>query len=689
LRSLQAVLVQADARQGDRDEAAARLVSRGTPQADEILRDAIINGPRDARLAVARAVIDDPTPAVDLITPLSDLLRLGADQRPVPTLVDAAAQALASYRRVPEAVDELIRFALDGAQPAEARARVVRALGRVVDPAAADLLVRLVRTERGALRAAAAEALADLTGIRDNGQDANRWAQWQRNSAALAAQNPDRWRAELLEARAANLDRLRRRREALVEALDARMLAQYQEAARQQRGSDVLLAMLNSELPDEREQAARLVTRAFQNQDPVSERVRDRLVALVGDSDADVRYAVAVTLTNLNHRGALAAELTQLAQERDERVKIALCEALGKIEDPVAAPLLAALLSDPSPRVFAAAAGALSRVARDLRGAGDLPPQTLRLLTQAAANRAGVSESVRIAAIDALGALRAPDFVELAQRLLFGPQADPSVQVRQATLRALGAVGNPAATDIITRALREDRDPGVRSAAVDALGRVGNLPEHGSLLLDYTSPRNEPEEEVRRKAWEAYQALLQRATTVQLTSEQNNLKGDPVRRAVVLEELCRKLEQSPAPQDKAVLAFNRENLGDVYMSLKPPEPGKAAPNLRRALDYFVQNGAQENVTTPLIGKVIDAYLRSKDYAQAARFAEQTMTREPAQSAEMGRLIKQEADRLRSPTVNDTRGAIQLIDEAMKMNPSLEPRHRDDLRQIRQDIESAQ
>jgi HEAT repeat protein len=688
LRSLDAILLQPDARQGDRDEAAARLVSRGTPQADEILRNVLMNGPRDGRLAVARALADDPTPSEAMITPLSDLMRLGAEQRP-PTTADAAAQALANYRRVPEAVDELVRFSLDAAQPVDARARVVRALGRVVDPAAADLLVRLVRTERGALRTAAADALADLTGIRENGQDANRWAQWQRNSVALAADNVDRWRAELLEARATNLDRLRRRQDALLESLNARMLAQYQEAARQQRGSDVLLSFLNSDQPDERWLAARLVTRAFTT-DPVSERVRERLVALVGDSDPKVRHEVAVTLGNLNHRPALAAELTQLAQESEDPVKVALCDALGRIGDPVAAPQLAALLSDSSPAVFTAAAGALSRVGQDLRGAADgLPPAALESLRRMARSR-GASDAVRIAAIDALGVLRDPQFVDLAQRLLSGPQADPSVDVRQATLRGLASLGDPAAAELITRALREEtREPAMRRAALDALGRVGNLPEHGTLLLDYTSPRNESDESVRQRAWEAYQALLPRASPAQLTAEQNSLKNDPVRRAVVLEELCRKLEQSPAPQDKANLAANRENLGDAYIARRPPEPAKAAPHLRRALDYFVANGANENVTTPLSQKVIDAYLKAKDYAQAARFAEQVMSREPAQIAEMGRAIKQEADRLRSPTVNDARAAQQLIDEALKMNPPLEERHVNDLRQIRQEIGAAQ
>src|SRR5687768_12249560 len=54
LASLRAVLTQPDARPADREQAAARLVSRDRPDSDDILRSVLGGDVRDARIAVAR-----------------------------------------------------------------------------------------------------------------------------------------------------------------------------------------------------------------------------------------------------------------------------------------------------------------------------------------------------------------------------------------------------------------------------------------------------------------------------------------------------------------------------------------------------------------------------------------------------------------------------------------------------------
>jgi HEAT repeat protein len=675
-------LTQADTRPADREQAAARLVSRDRPDADDVLRAALGGPSRDARLAVARALVDDPTPSDALIGPLAEAMRAGVEQRSI-NLVDAAAQALASYRGSEPALAALVGFVMDPNLPADARSRVARALGRVVEPASARTLVLLVQRERAPLRTAAADALAELTGSRQLGADAERWTAWLQANAAEMANNPDRWRARMLEARAAQLERVRRRHDALVDVLDDRMLEQYRNTPPEQR-SALLLSLLSSEQPDERSIAAQIVARAFKTE-IVTEAVRDRLTAMVGDSDAGVRREVASTLRTLNHRAALGAELTQLAQEREEAVKVALVEAIGTVGDPAAAPQLAQLLTtETSPRVIAAAANALARTGRGLKESDpalwNRATRRLRDLAQAP----GVGTDTRVAAIDALSALQDPQLLELTQDLLLA-RPDPSSLVRQAALRALG--GMPAGTgenvEIITRTLSNERDPAVRRAALDALGRVGNLPDHGGLLMQYTSPR-EPDEGVRQTAGDAFMALLPRATPAQLNREWQALKNDPIKAAALLEELCRQLDRSAVAQDKEVAANFRVALGDVY---KQAQPAKAAANYRAALDYYLRTNHGENVVTPVIQQLIDALLAARDFTGAVRFAEEMIQRDQKNQETVGPAIRNEADRLRMK--GDKAGALQLIDEALKMNPALDERFRQDLTGMQKEIRTPQ
>ena len=111
-----------------------------------------------------------------------------------------------------------------------------------------------------------------------------------------------------------------------------------------------------------------LVTVTMQENEEISEPVRERLVAMVGDADPQVRLQTAVTLHNMNYAGALGALLTQLAQERDDRIIIALAAAVAPIEDPASVPaLLDVLNTNPPPPVAIAVVRALGASSRGLR----------------------------------------------------------------------------------------------------------------------------------------------------------------------------------------------------------------------------------------------------------------------------------------------------------------------------------
>jgi HEAT repeat protein len=683
LRRLAGILAGANPRQVELDQAAAQLASRESPRADAILRDALLSGSREAKLAVARAVAEDPTPPSDLVDALAAMLD-GEQLRP---WADAAAQALAAYRRSETALDHLRRTATDANQPPAARLAAVRALGRVVEVSAAETLLQLLGTpaERRDVRDAAGDALADMTGLRENGRDARRWSQWWQQ--ANAANNPDRWRADILESRAARFDRVSRRLNALVAGLQPRLFAQYQAADTKERRTAVLLDVLGSAEPDVRAIGARLVTLVLQGREEIADPVRDRLVAMVGDADPRVREEVVGTLFNINYAGALSALLTQLAQERDERVKVALANAVGAIEDPAAVAQLLPLINDPSPGVALAALRALERVGRRLRT--DNPPQAAEVATRLRAiavprgrNAPPPPEELRIAALDALGAIRDPAMLDQARVLL----SERSPSIRQATLRLLGELGDPRAGDAISDTLRSERDPMMRQQALDALGKAGGL-GYAETLFSYMQNSTEADPAVRERAWQAFRAGLPRATDGQLADAQKMFKSDPDRHVFVVRNLAERFKQR---NDRKQLALQQQNIAEDLMNLKVdppgPQPAEAAGYYEQALAYWLEpaSGGAADVIETLTSKVVLARLEAGQYDKATAFAQGAVIRDQNLGQDViGPVIKNYADKLREK--HNFQGALQLIEAALKMNPPLVKRHQDDLRQIANDI----
>ena len=119
-----------------------------------------------------------------------------------------------------------------------------------------------------------------------------------------------------------------------------------------------------------------------------------------------------------------------------------------------------------------------------------------------------------------------------------------------------------------------------------------------------------------------------------------------------------------------------------------PRPDEAALCYEQALNYWLQNGGDALTVEELTRKVLKARLAAGQWAQATQFAQNAIVRHQAAQEVVGPLIRKYADELRSPPLNDPKGALALIESALKMNPPLEKRHQADLRQIRNDIGGA-
>ena len=682
LQRLSATLRSPSARQVERDDAAARLVSRQSVDADRLLQEVLANGIPAGKIAVARALLDDASPHDAFIGPLGEQLG-GGEQRSVP-LAEAAAQALAAYRQNQQAIDFLSSAAADLNLPGPVRVASIRAMGRVVDPAVAQALVRLVGAppnERRDVRDAAGDALIDMTGLAENGRDPQRWAQWLQQSNPAAA--PDAWRAELLAARLARTEKAARRLQSLVLDVKPRLFRQYQAATKEEK-QPFLLDLLNSGEPDLRAIGTEFVKVAMQEHEDVAAPVRDRLVAMVGDPDVNVRLLTAQTLQYLNDPAALRALLTQLAQERDDGVRIAQIAAVAPIGDRAAVqPLLDLLRNQPSPAAALAVVRAVGTINRGLRSADpDLADQVaarLRaIIRQRGRNRP--PEELRIAALDALAPLRDPAVLEMGRELL----GEQSPAVRLAALRVLGELGDERAAALVSGVVaNERRDPAVRAAALDALARTGGLAYY-QTLFDYTQGRVEADPAVRAAAWQALRTALPRGTDEQLANTARLFRDDPDRHVVVAQALAERLRQRNNLNEWAI---QLQNVAEDEQKLREPRHADAASHFEEVLDYWLKNNGAALTIDDLTRKVVLARLAAGQFQQATSFAQSAITRHGAAAQQVvGPLIKQGADQLR--TDGKLANALALIDLALKMDPPLDPRYRTDLKQIKTDIESA-
>jgi HEAT repeat protein len=322
----EAILTDPGATPAQRDDAAKRLVSRTSKEADDVLFKILKNfANRDAQLAVARALASDLTPQPAFVDPLLELLGSGA------TLTDAAAQALVVYKNNDRVRDALTAFANNPTYVLEGRIGVIAAMGKLVDKKAAGALVEMMNVPdtNPRLRDAASDALAEMTGL-PRGGDVQAWNQWWEQNRN---KNEEEWSKDLLRGMAARRAELDKRLKKVLEETDRRLRENYRAAASDADKTKLLGDFLKNDSEDMRLLGVRLISAESAQFRPVPPAVFEQLRKMVGDSASQVRLEVAVTLGNAGERGAVDALLTQLAQERDVAVKAEIVRALGPSHD--------------------------------------------------------------------------------------------------------------------------------------------------------------------------------------------------------------------------------------------------------------------------------------------------------------------------------------------------------------------
>lgn len=643
------LLLRAAKTQTERDDAARRLAARQGDASVTILQAALeaANNP-PAQLAAARALAEDPTPDRRLIDPLSRLL--GGDAQ----TTTAAASALVNYRD--PAVDRRVHaYAQDTAQPPTARAAAARALGGALDKASAAVLVSLLQNDReSVVRNVAADALAEMTLHRDFGRDVQAWQQWwAENQGKSNAQ----FKADLAE-------RWRRHRPAPPD-LDLLIEDLYQMAAEPQK-TDVLRRLLNSPDPAIRAAGARQFRKVVLGTGRIPDNTLPRLRELLHDWAPEVRIEAARVLGRISDRASLEPLLVQVREDPDPTARAAMAAALELMQDPRAVPALLDLLNDPSIRVATVAAETLAKLGPVIRQDPALSARVVQAL-RATINGRGVQPAgaeLRAAAIEALVPL-APTDPTLGRSFLelLNPRETP--RTRRAAVQGVGVAGDRRLVDALIAWLPQEQDATVRLSTLGAVAQIGTF-DFADSVYAYTQPNVEPDASVRDTAWGTFQKLLPSATEQQLIDwADRRFLQDPARRLPVLQELARRHETANKPDD---LAAARQNIGDALLKLN--RPADAIGYFRPALEHWDARGANALTVAVIVKGLMDAYLASGRYADAVAFAQERITKDPRQTAEVAAPMILEAERLiaaRKPA-----DALRIMTEMEKLQPPLGP-----------------
>ena len=390
----------------------------------------------DAAQAVRRGLRE--TEDADVFVALATAVRVHGDGRFTgellaaldgnrPGVRQAAAEALAALAD-PALVRRLRAAAADpGADPG-ARQAALWALGRSGRKQAAAALLEQLTGANEALRRAAADALADLSG-RDYGLDAARWRAWWERHKDLS---DERW----LEARLAYQTSRARRLEGDLGRARAQVVRLHQQLYTRLPPAE-RLAYIQA-LPDQEDPVVRLLAVTWG-------------LELLPASDAARQHALAEVLLRLSHDGASEVQRSAVL-------------ALGRVPQPAAFGRLRRLLHHGRPCVRAAAVRALALAARGAAADRARQRQVMDDLQKALDDCA---VEVVVEAAEALGTLGAPE----AGPVLLGLLRHASEHVRQTAAQALERVADAAVLDGLLEALD---DPGVmiRFSLVGALGHA-------------------------------------------------------------------------------------------------------------------------------------------------------------------------------------------------------------------------
>ncbi len=335
-----------------RREAALSLLRRADSTAQDQLLALLRQPPEPgvARLVAQALALLPGDPPVRFAPVLLALLSDPAD----PAAAELA-QALGRYRDF-GTQQSVLNVAIDRDQPAPRRAAVIAVLGGYRTQTVAGQLVSLLDSaEPASVRSAAGEALSQLTGLTNTGDNPTAWLNWWEQARTF---NENDWLKHLLDNYAQGLDAAARRLRQTQQLLFDAQRQVYLATAAEERPA-LLVTMLGDRQDATRRLALDLVVQRLLAQEKITDELLAQIRLALDDPTAAVREKAARVLRDLRDVPGADAIAQRLPQETDPTVLRAYLLVLTGLPRAAGVEHTMALLPDPA--LHAEAAGALAR----------------------------------------------------------------------------------------------------------------------------------------------------------------------------------------------------------------------------------------------------------------------------------------------------------------------------------------
>jgi HEAT repeat protein len=600
LANLRDFLVGPDRTFGTRRDAADALLDKDTPQARAVLVEVLSSPmPSKVTLAALEAVSGREKAHEAFIEPLFLLLKHEDE-----AIRRAAAAAFGGFQGNDRVLGRLKSLAAAADTPQVQRLAAIQTLAHLIDKHSIEALVRLTGDAKATVAGAAAEALGDMTGLKDLGVSREAWQEWWRRHE----QDPE---ALLLGGLLRRSRDESRRREVALDRIQVRLirnLTDQYEAADAKQKIRLATEQLEDDLWQVRVLAARQTSVMARDVVGVGNGARQpyqdliaSLIKHVDDESPQVRAACADALASWKAPATGPMLLVRLNTEKSAEARAALAAALGSLKMAEAVPKLIAMLDSPNEVEVLRAAGALGAIGeKGLPGAAAVEP-AVRTLGRLA--RSSASPAVREAACLATARIAPAS----AEDVLAGALEDAAPTVRFAAAQGLMNLGKAGERSVAALGARlSDDNKGVRQAVAAALAKLGG-PEAARKMTDRLKAGAETEPAVRTSLWDAVKTLVDRAGAADVAQELGDRffarEGvEDMLHAAALYEVA--LAKLPAADRSGPTGLTlSEKMVDAYLAAKMPD--NAIPALRQLLSLTpAENAARVRELSQQLGLIL-------------------------------------------------------------------------------------